>query len=146
MYKLDVFENARNAMIKKGLIKDKPTSFCKEDTNNLSPCLICSTDAMCTEVDIESGKTKQTFYKGYKKHQMVGLIETESSLRYIWILQEGSKCTYTVFGFVLKCQENRFSVPGNTLFNGYAGPTLVTLVHLFTLVHLKGTTCQVQLV
>ena len=81
MYKLDVFENARNAMIKKGLIKDKPTSFCKEDTNNLSPCLICSTDAMCTEVDIETGKTKQTFYKGYKKHQMVGLIETKSSLR-----------------------------------------------------------------
>ena len=81
MYTLDVFEDARNTLIEQGLIKDKPTSFCKEDTNNLSPCHICHTDAMCTEVYIETGKTRQTFYKGYKKHQMVGLIETESSLR-----------------------------------------------------------------
>ena len=35
------------------------------------PCLICVSDAMCTEKDIETGKTKHTFIGGYKKEHRV---------------------------------------------------------------------------
>ena len=35
------------------------------------PCMICSSDAICTEMDTETGKTKQSFIGGYKKEHMV---------------------------------------------------------------------------
>ena len=35
------------------------------------PCLTCNADAMCTKVDILTGKSKHTFIAGYKKEQMV---------------------------------------------------------------------------
>ena len=37
----------------------------------VDPCLTCNTDAMCTEADILTGKTIQTFYGGYKTEQRV---------------------------------------------------------------------------
>ena len=35
-----------------------------------------------------------------------------------------------------RSQEKRFLVPGITLFSGYLGPILISLVHLVTLIHL----------
>ena len=68
---LNTFETSRNKLIEEGLIKDKPTSLCKPGWGREDPCLVCMTDAMCTEMDNETGKTKQTFIGGYKKEQMV---------------------------------------------------------------------------
>ena len=68
---LNIFETARNKLIEEGLIKDKPTSWCKPGWERRDPCLVCNTDAMCTEVDTLTGQYKHTFYKGYKKEQRV---------------------------------------------------------------------------
>ena len=35
------------------------------------PCVTCNADAMCTEMDTETGKTKQSFIGGYKKEHRV---------------------------------------------------------------------------
>ena len=68
---LNIFENSRNKLIEEGLIKDKPTSWCKKGLNRKDPCFICMSDAMCTEMNTETGKIKHTFMKGYKKEQRV---------------------------------------------------------------------------
>ena len=54
-----------------GLIKDKPTSLCKPGLKRKDPCYVGVSDAMCSVVDIETGKIKHTFIKSYKKEQMV---------------------------------------------------------------------------
>ena len=71
---LNIFETSRNSLIKEGLIKDKPTYWCKPGWERKDPCLTCTADAMCTEVDIVTGKLKHTFYKGYKKEQRVRIL------------------------------------------------------------------------
>ena len=68
---LNIFEISRNSLIKDGLIKDKPTSYCKPGWERKDPCYACNTDAMCTEMDFHTGQTKNTFYKGYKKEHRV---------------------------------------------------------------------------
>ena len=68
---LNIFEKSRNSLIKDGLIKDKPTAYCKPGLERKDPCLTCNTDAMCTEVEMHTGHTKNTFYKGYKKEHRV---------------------------------------------------------------------------
>ena len=73
MYTLNVFEKARNSLIQEGLIKAKPSFWCKTGLERQDPCYICNTDAMCTELDISTGTAKHTFFKGYKKYQMVKL-------------------------------------------------------------------------
>ena len=70
-FTLNIFETSRNSLIEDGLIKDKPTSWCKPGWKRKDPCLTCNTDAMCTEIDILTGETKHTFYNGYKKEHMV---------------------------------------------------------------------------
>ena len=70
-FTLNIFERSRNSLIEEGLIKDKPTSLCNPGWGKKDPCFVCTTDAMCTEIDNETGKTKQTFLGGYKKEQMV---------------------------------------------------------------------------
>ena len=90
-YTLNIFERSRNSLINEGLIKDKPTSWCRPTLEDLpgwpdylpgwtfeeasakrkDPCLPAFSDAMCTETDIETGNIKQTFINGYKKEQMV---------------------------------------------------------------------------
>ena len=52
------------------------------------PCVPCFSDAMCTEMDIKTGKTKHTFIKEYKKeHRVMGwLFYLISSIR--------SSCVY----------------------------------------------------
>ena len=56
------------------MIKDKPTSWCKPGWDRKDPCLTCTADAMCTMTDDSTGKTKHTFYKGYKKEQRVRIL------------------------------------------------------------------------
>ena len=68
---LNTFETVRNNLIEEGLIKDKPTSWCKPGWGKKDPCFVCTTDAMCTELDNITGKIKQTFLGGFKKEQMV---------------------------------------------------------------------------
>ena len=70
-FTLNIFETSRNSLIEEGLIKDKPSSWCKSGLNRKDPCFICMSDAMCTEMDIETGKTKHTFIKDYKKEHRV---------------------------------------------------------------------------
>ena len=76
-YSLAIFEKSRNSLIREGLIKDTPTSWCKSEgwpevgRKRKDPCLLCFSDAMCTERDIETGKTKHTFIKKYKKEYRV---------------------------------------------------------------------------
>ena len=70
-YSLNIFETSRNRLIKEGLIKDKPTAWCKPGLKRKDPCMICSSDAICTEMDTETGKTKQSFIGGYKKEHRV---------------------------------------------------------------------------
>ena len=70
-YTLNIFETSRNSLIEEGLIKDKPSSWCKSGLNRKDPCMVCMSDAMCTEMDIETGKTKHTFIGGYKKEHRV---------------------------------------------------------------------------
>ena len=72
-FTLNIFETSRNKLIEEGLIKDKPSSWCKSGLNRKDPCFICMSDAMCTEMDIETRKTKHTFLGGYKKeHRVIG--------------------------------------------------------------------------
>ena len=72
-----VFEETRNTLIKEGLIKDKPTSWCKLGLEgNMGrvekrPCDVCTTDAMCTTRDMTTGEIRHTFIKKYKKEHMV---------------------------------------------------------------------------
>ena len=73
-FTLNIFETSRNSLIKEGLIKDKPTSWCKPGWGRKDPCMICTTDAMCTTLDVLSGQPKHTFYKGYKnEHRVMSL-------------------------------------------------------------------------
>ena len=58
-------------MIKEGLIKDKPTSFCKVGFGREDPCSVCTTDVMCTEKDNKTGKIRHTYINEYKKEHMV---------------------------------------------------------------------------
>ena len=79
---MPLFEETRNTLIKEGLIKDKPTSWCKlgpESRNSSAqglyswqgPCVACTTDAMCTSRDMTTGEIRHTFIKKYKKEHMV---------------------------------------------------------------------------
>ena len=68
---LHIFEDSRNRLIKEGLIKDKPTSWCMPSVKRKDPCVPCFSDAMCTERDIETGKIKHTFIKEKKKEHGV---------------------------------------------------------------------------
>ena len=68
---MNIFETSRNSLIEEGLIKDKPTSWCKPGLERKDPCYTCMTDAMCTEIDILTGQTKHTFIKGYKNEHRV---------------------------------------------------------------------------
>ena len=70
-FTLNIFETSRNSLIEEGLIKAKPTSRCKPGWERKDPCFTCNADAMCSEMDILTGQTKFTFYKGYKKEHMV---------------------------------------------------------------------------
>ena len=70
-FSFNIFETSRNSLIKDGLIKDKPTSYCKPGWGRKDPCFTCNADAMCTERDMLTGHTKNTFYKGYKKEHRV---------------------------------------------------------------------------
>ena len=70
-FTLNIFETSRKSLIEEGLIKDKPTSYCKPGWERRDPCLTCHTDAMCTEMDILTGQTKHTFMKGYKAEHRV---------------------------------------------------------------------------
>ena len=82
---MNIFERTRNNLIQDGLIKDKPTSFCRPIGDlGLDNCHICTTDAMCTEMDTATGKVTHTFFKGSKKHQNVRLTE---SIIYIWRME-----------------------------------------------------------
>ena len=84
---MNIFERTRNNLIQDGLIKDKPTSFCRPIGDlGLDNCHICTTDAMCTEMDTATGKVTHTFFKGSKKHQNVRLTETESII-YVWWME-----------------------------------------------------------
>jgi len=87
-FTLNIFETSRNSLIEDGLIKDKPTSYCKPGWERKDPCLICNTDAMCTEINIVTGQTKNTFYKGYKKEQRVGgahqSFDSRFGIRFSW--------------------------------------------------------------
>ena len=58
-------------MIEEGLIKGKPTAWCKPGCGKKDPCFGCTSDAMCTEMDSETQKTNYTFMEGYKKEHRV---------------------------------------------------------------------------
>ena len=47
---LDPFEEARNDLIKDGLIKDKASHICKANSSK-NPCLYCSMNGFCTNSD-----------------------------------------------------------------------------------------------
>ena len=68
---LNIFETSRNSLIKEGLIKDEPTSWCKPGLERNDPCVTCNADAMCSKVDSQTNKTKHTFIKVYKKEHRV---------------------------------------------------------------------------
>ena len=68
---LMIFETSRNKLIEVGLIKDKPTSWCKKMTGMKNRCMICTADAMCTKRDAKTGKIRNTFIKRYKKDHRV---------------------------------------------------------------------------
>ena len=70
-FELNRFETTRNNLIKEGLIKDKQTSWCKVGFGRKDSCMICTTDAMCTEMDNKTGKIRHTFIKEYKKEHRV---------------------------------------------------------------------------
>ena len=70
-YNLNIFETSRNNLIEEGLIKDKQTSWCKVGFGRKDSCMICTTDAMCTEMDNKTGKIRHTFIKEYKKEHRV---------------------------------------------------------------------------
>ena len=65
------FEKIRTSLIKKGLIKGKPTSWCTPGLERKDPCLGCMTDAMCTKRDLTTGEIKHTFITKYKKEHRV---------------------------------------------------------------------------
>ena len=71
-YMLNIFETSRNSLIEDGLIKAKPTSMCKPGWGKKDPCFTCHADAICTKMDILTGRAKHKFYKGYKKEHRVG--------------------------------------------------------------------------
>ena len=62
-------------MIENGLVKGNQTSFClstaKHGVNLEDPCLICTSDAMCTKKDKETGEITHTFITKYKKEHRV---------------------------------------------------------------------------
>ena len=74
-FALNIYETSRNSLIEEGLIKDKPTYWCLPDSQRGSkkkdPCWPCTTDAMCTERDIRTNETRNTFIKKYKKEHRV---------------------------------------------------------------------------
>ena len=73
-YSLSIFEKSRNSLILEGLIKDRPTNWCPEtlDENQMEgPCVICTTDAMCTQRNNYTGKIRNTFLNEYKKEHRV---------------------------------------------------------------------------
>ena len=71
-FTLNIFETSRNSLIEEGLIKDKPTSWCKPGFDRKDPCVTCHADAMCTMLDTLTGKSKHIFYNGYKNEHRVG--------------------------------------------------------------------------
>ena len=68
---LAIFESSRNRLIEEGLIKDKPTHLCKPGLGRKDPCVTCNVDGMCTKMDLQTGQTKHTFIKAYKKEHRV---------------------------------------------------------------------------
>ena len=56
-----MFEEARNSLIKEGLIKAKQTQVCKPNAVK-NPCLYCSTNAICTKPDPFTGELTQLYY------------------------------------------------------------------------------------
>ena len=55
---LGVFEDARNALISDGLVKDSVTKFCKPKGKK-DPCQHCSMNGFCTKFDPFTGKIRQ---------------------------------------------------------------------------------------
>ena len=68
---LMIFETSRNKLIEVGLIKDKPTSWCKKMTAMKNRCMICTADAMCTKRNNNTGEITNTYLKKYKKEHRV---------------------------------------------------------------------------
>ena len=60
------YEEARNQLIKDGLIKDDPTRICDRKATK-DPCYFCSANAMCTIQDPLNGTITNSFYPGMKK-------------------------------------------------------------------------------
>ena len=60
------FEDARNKLIKDGLIKDKPTNICNREAEK-DPCHFCRTNGICTIRNQLNGKTSHYFYPKMKE-------------------------------------------------------------------------------
>ena len=70
---LDVFENSRNALIKKGLIKDNKTSFCHHIEGEKDKCAVCRSEGICSQRIEETGQIRNSFKTKYKREQKVVL-------------------------------------------------------------------------
>ena len=60
------YEEARNKLIKEGLIKDEPTHICDRKATT-DPCFFCSANGMCTKHNPLNGTITNSFYPGMKK-------------------------------------------------------------------------------
>ena len=63
---LRTYEEARNQLIKEGLIKGNATNVC-DKTSMADPCVQCSTTGICTTKNLLDGKIGQFFYSKMKK-------------------------------------------------------------------------------
>ena len=73
-FTLSIYEKSRNSLILEGLIKDRPTNWCPEtlDENQMEgPCIICTSDAMCTKRNNNTGEIRNTYLRNYTKEQRV---------------------------------------------------------------------------
>ena len=63
---VEAFEDARNKLIRDGLIKDTPTNICNDKSMG-NPCLYCSAHGVCTHSNPHTGAMTQTFYPNKTK-------------------------------------------------------------------------------
>ena len=59
---LDPFEEARNMLIKEGLVKAKESHVCNQKAKRKSPCLYCSMNGICTKINPMTGALTQLYY------------------------------------------------------------------------------------
>ena len=73
-FTLGIYEKSRNSLILEGLIKDSPTNWCHQtldDEQREGPCKICTSDAMCTKRNNNTGEIRNTYLRNYTKEQRV---------------------------------------------------------------------------